>query len=148
MDFLDLAKQVMLDNIILQQTNADILKEIEEEEKRKEIDKKLNELTKNKAEDENGVFVVNKFTLRKEINKLSYAKLKGLSEINPIVYLTNEVLHKQLDDSFTSFFKEILYFGEEKDVLMLADLKEQLEISRTFVELMESRLRDLKKKLK
>ena len=148
MDFLDLAKQVMLDNIILQQTNADILKEVEDEEKRKELDKKLDELTVNKVEDENGVFVVNKFTLRKEINKLSYAKLKGLAEINPIVYLTNEVLHKQLDDSFTSFFKEILYFGEEKDVLMLADLKEQLEISRTFVELMESRLRDLKKKLK
>jgi len=145
MNFLDLAKQVMLDNIILQQTNTDILKEVEDEEKRKELNKRLDELMKNKKVDEDGVFIVNRFTLKKEINKLMYAKLKGLAEINPIVYLTNEILHKQLDDSFTSFFKEILYFGEEKEVLMLADLREQLEISRTFVELMESRLRDKKK---
>ncbi len=146
MKFLDLAKQIFLDNVILVQTDKHIINSAKDKESTKE---KINELAEkhNFNKDEEGNYIINKFVLKKNITKVHYSRAKLFAEINPYTFLTTETLHSQFNDFFDTLFKEVVYFGEKIDVGFETDLKLQLQILNTFVSLMEERLIQLKKKL-
>ncbi len=155
--FDSLINQIFTDNLVLESRASDEFEKIRAEKEIKDDEgnvithdeqiKKLTEYLESAgyAKIDND-FIVHRFVIKSKMTRVMYNKLKGLSKLHLTQYTFNDFYQEELIKAFNKVFKEVYLEGKKQEDIDLLDIFEILTLLKIFIEVLDSRLQDLKKK--